>query len=90
MSRSRSANTLEMEKTWQQVTYTNIEEGIEFKNPTLTMGWCIDCHKQKEIDMGSNEYYIDMHKKIKNDARYKNKKITPALIGGLECGKSHY
>ena len=68
----------------------NIDEGIQFKHPTLTMGWCIDCHRQKEIDMEGNDYYTEMHDKIKNDSRYNNKKITPALIGGLECGKCHY
>ena len=68
----------------------NIDEGIKFKHPTLTMGWCIDCHRQKEIDMEGNDYYTEMHDKIKNDSRYNNKKITPALIGGLECGKCHY
>jgi hypothetical protein len=68
----------------------NMKDGIKFKHPTLTMGWCIDCHRQKEIDMEANDYYTEMHDKIKNDSRYKNKKITPALIGGLECGKCHY
>ena len=86
------------EKTVGQVAYhdelnkikENIDEGIKFKHPTLTMGWCIDCHRTKEIDMESNEYYADMHEKIKSDPKYKNKKITPALIGGMECGKCHY
>ena len=51
---------------------------------------CIDCHKQKEIDMENNDYYTEMHEKIKSNPKYKNKKITPALIGGMECGKCHY
>ena len=86
------------EKTVGQVAYhdelnkvqKNKDEGIKFKHPTLTMGWCIDCHRTKEIDMESNEYYADMHEKLKSDPKYKNKKITPALIGGMECGKCHY
>ena len=86
------------EKTVGQVAYheklnkidENLKEGIKFKHPTLTMGWCIDCHRTKEIDMESNEYYSDMHEKLKSDPKYKNKKITPALIGGMECGKCHY
>ena len=68
----------------------NVAGEIKFKHPTLTMGWCIDCHRTKEIDMESNEYYADMHEKLKSDPKYKNKKITPALIGGMECGKCHY
>ena len=86
------------EKTVGQIAYSeelneiqqNIDQGIEFNHPTLTMGWCIDCHRQKEIDMEENDYYTDMHKKIKSDPRYKDKKITPAMIGGMECGKCHY
>ena len=86
------------EKTVGQVAYhdelnkikENKDQGIKFKHPTLTMGWCIDCHRTKEIDMESNEYYADMHEKLKSDPKYKNKKITPALIGGMECGKCHY
>ena len=86
------------EKTVGQVAFKdelnkvqkNQDEGIKFKHPTLTMGWCIDCHRTKEIDMESNEYYADMHEKLKSDPKYKDKKITPALIGGMECGKCHY
>ena len=40
--------------------------------------------------MESNEYYADMHEKLKSDPKYQDKKITPALIGGMECGKCHY
>ncbi|MBT5699372.1 MAG: cytochrome c3 family protein, partial [Flavobacteriales bacterium] len=86
------------EKTVGQVAFKdelnkvqkNQDEGIKFKHPTLTMGWCIDCHRTKEIDMESNEYYADMHEKLKSDPKYQDKKITPALIGGMECGKCHY
>ena len=66
------------------------EMEILYQYSSLTMGWCIDCHRTKEIDMESNEYYADMHEKLKSDPKYKDKKITPALIGGMECGKCHY
>jgi mono/diheme cytochrome c family protein len=54
----------------------------------LTMKWCINCHKSAELDVKDNAFYtkiIETHEKIKN-----GEKITPAALGGLECGKCHY
>jgi hypothetical protein len=54
----------------------------------LTMGWCIDCHRTSEVQMEDNEYYEEMHKKLK--VKHQGEKITVDKIGGLECGKCHY
>lgn len=55
----------------------------------LTMKWCINCHNAADISDKKNDAYyenvIAAHDKIK-----KGEKITPALLGGLECGKCHY
>ncbi|SMC67194.1 c-type cytochrome [Pedobacter africanus] len=54
----------------------------------LTMKWCINCHKDAQISGKDNAFYtkvIETHEKIK-----KGEKITPAALGGLECGKCHY
>lgn len=54
----------------------------------LTMKWCISCHKDAQISGKDNAFYdkvIAAHEKIK-----KGEKITPAALGGLECGKCHY
>ncbi|MBY0244761.1 MAG: c-type cytochrome [Sphingobacteriaceae bacterium] len=54
----------------------------------LTMKWCINCHRNAEVSTKGNAFYdkvIAAHEKIK-----KGEKITPALLGGLECGKCHY
>jgi len=53
----------------------------------LTMGWCINCHRQTEVKT-DNGYYDDYHDKIKE--KYHTDKITVDKIGGLECGKCHY
>ena len=66
----------------------NVKDGIEFKHATLTMGWCIDCHRQKEVNMEDNDYYTEMHEKMK--VKYGDEKLTVDKIGGLECGKCHY
>lgn len=57
----------------------------------LTMGWCIDCHRQTEVDFENNGYYADLHKEFVNDPKYKKgDKFTISKIGGLECSKCHY
>ena len=66
----------------------NVKEGIEFNHPTLTMGWCIDCHRQKEVNMEDNDYYTKMHFHLKE--KHGDEKLTVDKLGGLECGKCHY
>ncbi|TCD03439.1 c-type cytochrome [Pedobacter psychroterrae] len=54
----------------------------------LTMKWCVNCHKDTQLEVKGNAFYdkiIEAHEKIK-----KGEKITPAALGGLECGKCHY
>ena len=54
----------------------------------LTMGWCIDCHRQTPVQMQGNGYYAKLHETLmKQDS---TRKITEADMGGLECGKCHY
>ena len=67
----------------------NIKDGIEFDHPTLTMGWCIDCHRQKEVDMVDNDYYTEIYKNFK-EKHEGVENFTVDMIGGLECGKCHY
>jgi len=54
----------------------------------LTMGWCIDCHRDTEVDMTENGYYKDIHEQLAK--KYGVEKVTEAQMGGLECGKCHY
>ena len=54
----------------------------------LTMGWCIQCHRETEVKMEGNDYYTKMHEKMK--VKYAGEKITVEKMGGLECGKCHY
>jgi mono/diheme cytochrome c family protein len=54
----------------------------------LTMGWCINCHRETEVQFEKNEYYQDFHTELSE--KYHGEKITAEKIGGLECGKCHY
>ncbi len=54
----------------------------------LTMKWCVNCHRETEVNHEHNSYYdkvIAAHEQIK-----KGEKVTAAVLGGLECGKCHY
>ena len=56
----------------------------------LSMGWCIDCHRETEVKFTGNEYYESYklyHDELKNNLRTG---ITVEDIGGLECQKCHY
>lgn len=54
----------------------------------LTMGWCINCHRETEVKMEGNAYYEKIHKELSK--KYGVTKLTAAQMGGLECGKCHY
>lgn len=55
----------------------------------LTMGWCINCHRETPVKWEGNGYYARLHDFLK--ARYKEgDKFTISRVGGLECGKCHY
>lgn len=73
-----------------QTCHGPIEEMEEvYQYSSLTMGWCIDCHRETKVNVDKNDYYEDMHAKLKE--KYgPNAEITVEMIGGLECGKCHY
>lgn len=64
----------------------------------LTMGWCIDCHNQKDVKMAGNGYYDEImarleetdmgHEELKK--YLEDEKISVKELGGWECAKCHY
>jgi hypothetical protein len=56
----------------------------------LSMGWCVNCHRDTEvqfIDNGFYEKYEQLHKELKSGDRTL---ISVEDIGGTECMKCHY
>lgn len=53
----------------------------------LTMGWCVECHRETEVKI-DNQYYAKIHEELSK--KYGVEKLTAAQLGGLECGKCHY
>ena len=64
------------------------EMEIMYQYSPLTMGWCINCHRETNIKVESNEYYAKIHEALSK--KYGIEKLTVAQMGGLECGKCHY
>ena len=56
----------------------------------LSMGWCIDCHKTRKVNM-SNEYYKTYYPDLYDSLMAgKIDSIRVTGIGGRDCGKCHY
>lgn len=54
----------------------------------LTMGWCINCHRETDVKVEGNDYYKKIHEELAK--KYGVQKLTAANMGGTECGKCHY
>lgn len=68
---------------------------IPLEKPLLTMGWCIECHNEKTVDLTKSDYYSEIHNRLKNrpDAMRRileDEKVTVRELGGWECAKCHY
>ncbi len=74
-----------------QQCHGNVEEMDEvFQFAPLSMGWCVNCHRQTEVKFASNSYY-DIYEKYHEEIKSgKRTAVTVEDIGGLECQKCHY
>ena len=64
------------------------EMEIMYQHSPLTMGWCINCHRETDVNLKDNEYYAKIHKELSK--KYGVEQLTAAQMGGIECGKCHY
>jgi len=56
----------------------------------LSMGWCINCHRDTEVQYFDNQFftqYKELQKSIKSG---EIDRVTVEMIGGTECSKCHY
>jgi cytochrome c2 len=72
-----------------QTCHGPVEEmEIMYQYSPLTMGWCINCHRESNVKVEDNAYYTKIHDQLSK--KYGVDKLTVAQMGGLECGKCHY
>ncbi len=78
-----------------------VEGNVKLTKPTLTMGWCIECHGEKEVSMGpldtkKDGYYNEIHQRLLNNDKslygkyLDDGKVSVKELGGWECSKCHY
>lgn len=60
------------------------------QHSTLGMGWCINCHRETEVNFEGNDYYKVYEKYHDQLKSGEIKQVTVEDIGGLECQKCHY
>lgn len=57
---------------------------------SLSMGWCIKCHRDREVQFAENLYY-SKHYELKNELKSgKIRQVTADKIGANDCQKCHY
>lgn len=56
----------------------------------LSMGWCINCHRDTEVDFENNAYYSVYEKMQQDYAAGLIDSVTVSDVGGLNCMKCHY
>jgi hypothetical protein len=72
-----------------QTCHGPVEEmEIMYQYSPLTMGWCINCHRETNVKVKDNAYYTKIHEQLSK--KYGVEQLTAAQMGGLECGKCHY
>ncbi|MBD1397829.1 c-type cytochrome [Pontibacter sp. JH31] len=63
------------------------EMEVVYQYSPLTMGWCIDCHRETPLNTEGNAYYdnlVKLHEESSKGA------FTVTSNGGAECSKCHY
>ncbi|SIT92768.1 quinol:cytochrome c oxidoreductase pentaheme cytochrome subunit [Pontibacter indicus] len=63
------------------------EMEVVYQYSPLTMGWCIDCHRETPLNTEGNAYYdnlVKLHESTTKSA------FTVSSNGGAECSKCHY
>ena len=87
-----------------QSCHGNIQEMPEVKQfSDLSMGWCVNCHRQTKVNFEGNKFYSiyeSFHKQMADSLKDshghmvanpdKLDSVTVEKIGGTECQKCHY
>ena len=80
-----------------QTCHGNIQEMGEVKQfSDLSMGWCINCHRESKVNFdnketGEGNKFYSIYEKLHNDLKAgKIDSVTVEKIGGTECQKCHY
>ena len=66
------------------------EMEVVYQYSPLSMGWCINCHRETEVQFKDNDYYKSYeryHEELNAGVR---DGVTVEDVGGLNCQRCHY
>jgi hypothetical protein len=66
------------------------EMDIMKQHSDLSMGWCINCHRETQVNFVENPYYqhyIKLQEELKSG---EINKVTAEKIGANDCSRCHY
>ncbi len=74
-----------------QTCHGQIQEmDVVQQQENLSMGWCVNCHRNSNVNFTTNEFYKPyevLHEKLKNGEM---QNVKAEDIGATECQKCHY
>ena len=65
-----------------------MDEVYQFSS--LSMGWCINCHRDTKVQFAENGYYQQFEQLHEDLRTGKITAVTEETMGGTECQKCHY
>lgn len=63
---------------------------VTYQYSSLSMGWCVQCHRQTEVQFTENKFYSGYEGLINELKSGKIKRVTADMIGANDCQKCHY
>lgn len=58
--------------------------------PDLSMGWCINCHRQTKVQFHDNQFYTKYEELKMKLEKHEIDSVTVEMTGGTDCMKCHY
>jgi cytochrome c553 len=69
----------------------NVKEMDQIRQVSdLSMGWCINCHRNRKIDFHNNQFYSQYRDLAEKMNKGVIDSVTVSMVGGRECMKCHY
>jgi hypothetical protein len=56
----------------------------------LTMGWCINCHRNRNVNFNNNRFYAEYTSLTDKIRNRETDSVKVKMVGGTECMKCHY
>ncbi|MCB0643572.1 MAG: cytochrome c3 family protein, partial [Phaeodactylibacter sp.] len=74
-----------------QTCHGKVEEmEVVAQHAPLSMGWCVNCHRETAVQFAENPYYESYEMYHEEMANGNRSEVKVEEIGGLECQKCHY